>query len=58
VTKKGRPFTVPGGLTVNVNVRLPAKLARDLRRRARFAGKSVAAYVRAVLENCKDMGPW
>jgi predicted HicB family RNase H-like nuclease len=39
-------------------VRVPQKLARNLRRRARYAGKSVAAYVRAVLENCKDMGPW
>jgi predicted HicB family RNase H-like nuclease len=58
MAKVGRPETVPGGLRVQVNLRLTAKLARAIRRRARFSGKSVAAYVRAVLENCKDMGPW
>lgn len=58
MTKRGRPFTVPGGLPVNMNIRMSEKLARELRRCARFAGVPVAEYVRSVLENCKEMGKW
>jgi hypothetical protein len=50
MAKVGRPPKVAGGLTVNLTLRLSARIARDLRRHARFAGITVSDYVRGVVE--------
>jgi predicted DNA binding CopG/RHH family protein len=55
VTRTGRPTTIRGGFTEQIKVRLSAKSAREIRRRARFAGITVAEYVRGVLDKAQSI---